>query len=56
MRYWVNGNLESTVANGATVTATDLLAAMVGCWGTTTTITDLDVDYMKVTAQRDWTR
>ena len=55
-RFFVNGNLESTVANGSTVTSTDLLAAIVGCCGTTTTITDLDVDYMKVTAQRDWTR
>ena len=56
VRYWINGNLEFTVANAATVTATDLLAAMVGCWGTTSTAADIDVDYFLVNANRDWTR
>jgi hypothetical protein len=53
-RYWINGNLKATVA-GAVATTT-LHAAIVGVWGTTTTIQDIDVDYMLVTANRDWTR
>jgi hypothetical protein len=55
VRWWIDGALKATVANAATVTATDMLGVIVGCFGTTTTITDIDVDYILVNANRDWT-
>lgn len=55
VEYWIDGNKLATIKNAATVTATDMLAVIVGCWGTTTTITDVDVDYLLVNANRDWT-
>jgi len=55
VEYWIDGTRKARIENAATVTATDLLCAVVGCYGTTTTITDVDVDYMLVTANRDWT-
>ena len=54
VEYWIDGAKKATIKNAATVTSTDMLAAVVGCWGTTTTITDMDVDYMLVTANRNW--
>ena len=54
VEYWIDGNKLATIKNAATVTATDMLAVIVGCWGTTTTITDVDVDYLLVNANRDW--
>ena len=53
-RYYINGVLESTVVGAVSTTA--LQGALVGCWGTTTTAADLDVDYFAVEANRDWTR
>jgi len=53
-RYWINGVLESTVTGAVSTTA--LQGAVVGCWGTTTTAADMDVDYIAVEANRDWTR
>lgn len=53
-RFWINGNLESTVVGAVSTTA--LQGAVVGCWGTTTTAADIDVDYILVEANRDWTR
>ena len=53
-RFWINGNLESTVAGAVSTTA--LQGAVLGCWGTTTTAADIDVDYFLVEANRDWTR
>lgn len=53
-RWWINGDLKQTV-EGA-VSTTTLLAGYVGCWGTTTTAADADVDYLEITANRDWTR
>ena len=53
-RYYINGVLESTVVGAVSTTA--LQGALVGCWGTTTTAADLDVDYFAVQANRDWTR
>ncbi len=55
VEWFINGDSEYKVTNAATVTATDLLAAMVGSWGTASTITDIDVDYILATANRDWT-
>lgn len=56
VEYWLNGNMEFRVANAATITSTDMLGAFAGCWGTTTTTNDMDVDYLLVNANRDWTR
>lgn len=53
-RFWINEVLESTVENA--VSTTTLQAALVGCWGTTSTAADMDVDYILVEANRDWTR
>jgi len=52
-RYYIDGVLKKTVKTA--VSTTTLQAAIVGVWATTTTVTDLDVDYMLVTAARDWT-
>ena len=53
-RWYINGDLEQTVVNAVSTTA--LQGALVGCWGTTTTAADVDVDYFAVEANRDWTR
>lgn len=53
-RWYINGALQQTVT-GAVATTT-LMAGMVGCWGTTTTAADADVDYLLIEANRDWTR
>ncbi len=53
--YWfINDVLKQTVAGASSTTV--LLAAYVGCWGTTGTVADLDCDYLGVEAGRDWTR
>lgn len=53
-RFWVNGDLESTVTNA--VSTTVVQGVVLGIWGTTTTAALLDVDYLMVSANRDWTR
>lgn len=53
VRWYIDGVLKQTVANA--VSTTTLLAAGVGAWGTTTTATDIDADYLAVEANRDWT-
>jgi len=53
-RWFINGILRQTVAGA--VSTTTLLAGLVGCWGTTSTAADADVDYLLVRANRDWTR
>ena len=53
-RWYINGDLEQTVAGAVSTTA--LQAAMLGCWGTTTTAADVDADYLAVEANTDWTR
>ena len=53
VRWYIDGDLKQTVANA--VSTTVLLAALVGAWGTTTTATDIDCDYLAVEANRDWT-
>jgi len=53
-RWFINGKLEQTKASAATTTT--LLAGFVGVFGTTTTAADLDLDYLLIEANRDWTR
>jgi hypothetical protein len=55
-RWYINGVLEQSVGAGLGVTTTTLLGACVGCWGTTTTAATVDIDYLLVEANRDWTR
>ena len=52
-RWYIDGVLKQTVANA--VSTTTLLAALCGAWGTTTTATDIDCDFLAVEANRDWT-
>ena len=51
--WYINGDLKQTVANA--VSTTVVQGAFVGCWGTTTTAASVDVDYLYVSANRDWT-
>ncbi len=53
-RWYINGILEQEVAGAVSPTA--LLSGFVGCWGTTTTAADADVDYLAVEFNTDWTR
>jgi len=53
VRWYIDGVLLQTQANA--VSTTVLLAGGVGAWGTTTTATDIDVDYLGIRANRDWT-
>ena len=39
VEYWIDGTRVATIVNAATVTATDMLAVIVVCWGTKHTIT-----------------
>ncbi|KKN17871.1 hypothetical protein LCGC14_0961500 [marine sediment metagenome] len=55
-RWYVNGVLEQSVGAGLAATPATLLAGLVGCWSTTSTVGSADVDYLLVTAGRDWTR
>ena len=48
--------LEQTVAAALAATPATLLAGLVGVFATTTTVTDVDVDYLLIEANRDWTR
>ena len=53
-RWRVNGILKQTQTNAATTTT--LLAGLVAVSSTTTTVASIDVDYLLLTANRDWTR
>jgi len=55
-RWYINGKLEQTVGAGLAVTVGTLLGAEVGVYGTAATTTDVDIDYILVEANRDWTR
>jgi len=55
-RWYINGKLEQTVGAGLAATTTTLMSGGVGCWGTTGTAANADVDYLLVKANRDWTR
>ena len=54
VEFYINGALEADIAGA--IAPTVLQAAILGCWGTTTTAADIDVDYLAVEASRDWTR
>ncbi len=53
-RWWINGNLEQTIVGAASTTV--LQGVICGCFANANTITDLDVDYLELNANRDWTR
>lgn len=53
VRWWLNGILKQTIK--AAVSTTTLLAAFVGVFGTTSTITDIDANYLDVMFNNDWT-
>ena len=53
-RYFINGELEDTITTA--VSTTTLQGVICGPFGNASTITDLDVDYLLVNANRDWTR
>jgi|TARA_R110002110_G_scaffold204525_1_gene415917 hypothetical protein len=52
-RWYIDGVLKQTKVNA--VDPNELLSAGVGSWGTTTTATDIDCDYLAVEGNRDWT-
>lgn len=53
-RWLINGKLEQTKANAATTTT--LLAGIVGVFSTTTTVSSVDLDYLLVEGNTDFTR
>ena len=53
-RWYINGDLKQTVVGASSPTT--LLAAYVGCFGTTTTAADADVDYLAVRFNTDYTK
>ena len=55
-RWFINGKLEQSVGAGLAATPATLMAAGVGIFSTTTTAATVDVDYLLVKANRDWTR
>lgn len=55
-RWYINGKLEQSVAAGNGATPATLMAAIIGTFGTTTTVSDVDVDYLLVRANRDWSK
>jgi len=55
-RWYINGVLEQSVAAGKAATVGTLMAGAVGVWATTTTVATVDVDYLLIEANRDWTR
>lgn len=54
VEYWINGNMESRVVGA--VSATTLQGVICGIFGTVSTVVDMDVEYLLLTANRDWTR
>lgn len=53
VRWLLNGSVKQTIEKA--VSTTTLLAGFVGSFGTTTTITDVDVNYIAFEANRNWT-
>jgi len=51
--WYINGELKQTVANA--VSTTVVQGAYVACFGTTGTAASVDVDYLYVSCNRDWT-
>ena len=55
-RWYINGKLEQSIGAGLAATPATKLGALCGVWSTESTESDLDVDYLLVEANRDWTR
>ena len=55
-RWYMNGKLEQSIGAALAADVSTLMAGGVGCWGTASTDSDVDVDYLLVEANRDWTR
>ena len=55
-RWYMNGKLEQSVAAALAADVGTLMGGGIGCWGTASTDADLDIDYILVEANRDWTR
>ena len=53
VRWILNGKVEKELADA--LDTTTLLAAFVGCFSAATTATDIDVNYIRFEANRDWT-
>ncbi len=53
-RWYINGVLKQSVTGA--VSTTGLLSGYVAAFGTTTTASSIDCDYLLITANRDWTR
>ncbi len=54
-RWYINGVLEQSVGAGLAATTTTLLAGIAGVWAKSAAV-GMDLDYLLVTANRDWTR
>lgn len=54
-RWYINGKLEQKVGAGLAATPGTLLAGVAGCWAKSTAV-GIDLDYLLVKANRDWTR
>ena len=54
VEWFINGDSKQKVENA--VSTSVLQGVICGTFGTATTISDIDVDYLLVTANRDWTR
>jgi hypothetical protein len=52
-RWLIDGKVLQTIVGACSTTT--LLAAFVGTFGTTSTISDVDVNYIKFQGNRDWT-
>lgn len=53
VRWYINGVLHQEQADAVSTTVD--LCALVGIWSTTTTIATMDIDYILIEANRDWT-
>jgi hypothetical protein len=54
-RWYINGKLEQSVGAGLGATTTTLLAGIAGVWAKSTAAS-IDLDYLLIEANRDWTR
>lgn len=53
-RWWINGNLEQTVVGAVSTTVAQ--GVICGAFADDATVADMDVDYLLLDANRDWTR
>jgi hypothetical protein len=54
-RWYINGKLEQSVGAGLAATPATLVSGMVGVWAKSTAV-GIDIDYLLIKANRDWTR